>query len=152
MSAIDKVEQYLKSDVTHWAGVLRVDARVPIVRAYFKNFHLECDLTVNNVLAVCNTELINYFFQLQPLCTYCAVRATAKTHTIFIIVRGVFVAGHRITAFVKIWASHGKFDISGYALTLLVIFYFQTKCLLPPVEKLLPDKLKNPNKSQCKVL
>lgn len=89
MSAIDKVEQYLKSDVTHWAGVLRVDARVPIVRAYFKNFHLECDLTVNNVLAVCNTELINYFFQLQPLCTYCAVRATAKTHTIFIIVRGV---------------------------------------------------------------
>lgn len=68
MQVLEKIERIVRSDVSHWAGVLRVDARVPVVRAYFKNFNLECDLTINNALAVCNTELINYFFQLQPLC------------------------------------------------------------------------------------
>lgn len=56
-------------------------------------------------------------------------------------------------AFLKIWATHAKFNISGYALVLLVIFYFQTNSLLPPVECLLRDiKSIDRNKSSCKIL
>lgn len=64
----------------------------------------------------------------------------------------IFLLGREMTAFIKLWAKHAKFNISGYALTLLVIFYFQTKCMLPAIEKLLPDHTKiDREKSPCMI-
>lgn len=56
----------------NWKNAISIDAKVPLVRAMFnfKHFNIECDISFNNSLAICNTNLIKFFFQLQPLCKY----------------------------------------------------------------------------------
>lgn len=86
-------------------------ARTPILQAFFPAENLPCDLSFSNGLSHCNTKLISYFISLQPLFA-------------------------KIALIVKEWAHAADIKINSYALTLLVVFYFQHVNLLPTVLEL----------------
>lgn len=83
-------------------------ARTPILQTFFQPENLPCDLSFSNGLSHCNTKLISYFIDLQPLFT-------------------------KIVLIVKEWSHAADLKINSYALTLLVVFYFQHVKLLPTV-------------------
>ncbi|XP_063699349.1 terminal uridylyltransferase Tailor-like [Culicoides brevitarsis] len=83
-------------------------ARTPILQAVFKPENLPCDLSFTNGLSHCNTKLISFFIDIQPLFA-------------------------KIAIIVKKWAQIADMKMNSYALTLLVVFYFQQVKLLPAV-------------------
>lgn len=86
-----------------------VHARTPILRVFCLAENVDCDLSFSNGLSTCNTRLINYFTELQPI-----------TKSIII--------------FLKHWAKQLQLGVNSYLLTLMVIFYLQQETLLPPVK------------------
>jgi predicted nucleotidyltransferase len=85
-----------------------VHARTPILRVFYKSEKIDCDLSFSNGLSCCNTILIGYFIDLQPVCK-------------------------KLTAFVKSWASELQLGINSYLISLMIIFYLQIEGLLPSV-------------------
>lgn len=90
-------------------------ARTPILQATFQPENLPCDLSFSNGLSHCNSKLISYFISLQPLFA-------------------------KIAVIVKKWAQAADMKMNSYALTLLVVFYFQKVKLLPTVFELQKDE------------
>lgn len=87
-------------------------ARTPILRSWNLQYKLDCDLSFTNGLSKCNTELIQYFFEIQPACS-------------------------AVTRYVKQWAHFLNIEtFNGYTVTLLTIFFFQAHQLLPSVYQL----------------
>uniref|UniRef100_A0A1Q3F0N2 Poly(A) RNA polymerase mitochondrial-like central palm domain-containing protein n=1 Tax=Culex tarsalis TaxID=7177 RepID=A0A1Q3F0N2_CULTA len=87
-------------------------ARTPILRTWNIQYKLDCDLSFSNGLSMCNTELIQYFFEIQPVCS-------------------------AVTLYVKEWARFLNIEaLNGYTVTLLTIFFFQAHKLLPSVHEL----------------
>lgn len=108
-SFVCSTEQCLKlSD--QWSKLHPVTAaRTPILRAWNREEKIDCDISFTHGLSHSNTKLINYLFDLQPVCYYVALYA-------------------------KEWSS--KFNMEGlntYTLVLLTIFYFQRHRLLPSI-------------------
>lgn len=88
-----------------------VHARTPILRAFCTAENIDCDLSFSNGLSTCNTNLISYFMEIQPM-------------------------SKKIIIFLKYWANSLQLGLNSYLLTLLVIFYLQQENLFPAVKHL----------------
>lgn len=111
--AIYQIQRILSSKVPYvWDNFEPVvHARTPILRAYCAAEKIDCDLSFSNGLSTCNTGLIQYFIELQPI-------------------------SKQIIVFLKYWASQLQLGVNSYLLTLMVIFYLQQESLLPSVQLL----------------
>lgn len=110
--AIHQTQGILMKSSGQWIDFEPVTkARTPILRVFCKHEKIDCDLSFSNGLSSCNTALIGYFINLQPVCK-------------------------KLCAFVKFWASKLQAGLNSYLISLMVIFYLQQEQLLPPVELL----------------
>ncbi|KAH8369319.1 hypothetical protein KR009_008349, partial [Drosophila setifemur] len=91
-------------------------ARVPIIKTCHLPTGIECDICLNS-LGFCNTNLLKYLFESQPLTQYMCI-------------------------YVKNWLERCKLteQISTYSITLMVIYFLQLQGLLPPIMFLQLDK------------
>jgi predicted nucleotidyltransferase len=88
-----------------------IQARTPILRAFCEIEQIDCDLSFSNGLSVCNTNLISYYINLQPVCK-------------------------KIVMFIKFWAKKLNLGINSYIITLMTIFYLQQRNIVPSVHEL----------------
>jgi DNA polymerase sigma len=110
--AIFNVQRVLSNNFPAWDKFEPViHARTPILRAFCAAEKIDCDLSFSNGLSTCNTKLIQYFMDLQPICK-------------------------QIVLFVKYWAHQLTLGVNSYMITLMVIFYLQQETLLPTVRSL----------------
>jgi DNA polymerase sigma len=111
-NAIHKTQEVLRSNGNNWGDFEPVTkARTPILRVFCRAEGIDCDLSFSNGLSSCNTALISYFINLQPVCK-------------------------KLVMFVKTWASSLQLGINSYLVSLIVIFYLQQERLLPSVEEI----------------
>ncbi|EDV41787.1 uncharacterized protein Dana_GF17325 [Drosophila ananassae] len=91
-------------------------ARVPIIKTCHLPTGIECDICLNS-LGFCNTNLLKYLFESQPLTQYMCI-------------------------YVKNWLERCKLteQISTYSITLMVIYFLQLQRLLPPITALQQDQ------------
>nr|XP_016939607.2 terminal uridylyltransferase Tailor [Drosophila suzukii] len=94
-------------------------ARVPIIKTCHLPTGIECDICLNS-LGFCNTNLLKYIFESQPLTQYMCI-------------------------YVKNWLERCKLteQISTYSITLMVIYFLQLQHLLPPIALLQIDESVN---------
>ncbi|XP_058822384.1 terminal uridylyltransferase Tailor-like isoform X1 [Topomyia yanbarensis] len=119
-----KVEQEVFVGLVHrklqksndWTSLVPIiNARTPILRAWNTVEKIDCDISFANGLSYCNTMLIKYMFELQPIC-------------------------YRVALYVKEWARLSNIEgLNSYTLNLLTIYYFQVQKLLPSVYDLQKD-------------
>lgn len=110
--AIFQTQRILTSNSREWGDFEPVtNARTPILRVFCRGARIDCDLSFSNGLSSCNTALIGYFIDLQPVCK-------------------------KLAAFVKQWVSKSQLGVNSYIVSLLVIFYLQQQGLLPTVQVL----------------
>jgi DNA polymerase sigma len=111
-NAIHVTKEILKSCGNSWRDFEPVvHARTPILRAFCRSAGIDCDLSFSNGLSSCNTALIGYFVNLQPVCK-------------------------KLVMFLKKWQSTLQLGLNSYIISLLVIFYLQQQQLLPSVHRL----------------
>jgi len=92
-----------------WTDFLPIlAARTPILRAFNIPEKVDCDLSFSNGLSHCNTKLINYLIETQPLFG-------------------------KVTVIIKYFAQEADFKMNSYIIILMVVFYFQIEKLLPSV-------------------
>ena len=94
-----------------------IDTRIPLIRCRHELESIELDLTFSNGFGVENTNLLKYFFELQPVAL-------------------------KLSMFMKVWFSESKQfpKISNFMLAILVVFYLQVNDYLPSVFRLLDDE------------
>lgn len=108
-NAIHITKEILRSYNNAWSDFEPVvHARTPILRAYCRSADIDCDLSFSNGLSSCNTALIGYFVNLQPVCK-------------------------KLVMFLKHWQATLQLGLNSYVISLLVIFYLQQQGLLPSV-------------------
>lgn len=108
MKTIKTIKQILSND-ENWR-VLFINFGVPSVNAVFKPINRRCDISVSNGLGVYISEMIGYFFEIQP-------EAIKFYHCI------------------KIWLNINQISIRPFHLTLLVVHFCQTINLMPSAKK-----------------
>lgn len=107
--AIHQTSRILQANGNQWGDFEPVTkARTPILRVFCRAEKIDCDLSFSNGLSHCNTILIHYFIELQPVC-------------------------RKLCAFVKALAAELQFGVNSYLVSIMVIFYLQQQKLLPPV-------------------
>ncbi|KAL7728878.1 hypothetical protein ACLKA6_004220 [Drosophila palustris] len=91
-------------------------ARVPIIKTCHLPSGIECDICLNS-LGFCNTNLLKYLFEAQPLVQYMCI-------------------------YVKTWLERCRLteQISTYSMALMVIYFLQLKQLLPAIALLQLDE------------
>ncbi|KAH8407099.1 hypothetical protein KR222_006549, partial [Zaprionus bogoriensis] len=91
-------------------------ARVPIIKICHLSSGIECDICLNS-LGFCNTNLLKYIFEAQPLVQYMCI-------------------------YVKTWLERCKLSeqITSYSMALMVVYFLQLKKLLPSIELLQQDE------------
>jgi hypothetical protein len=94
------------------------NSRCPIIRFFHEKNKVNCDITLNNYLAVENTNLIKLMLELEPMLKML-----------------IFV----IRYWSKQKALNGTFKFNSYTLIWMVIFYLQKINRLPTVAKLQED-------------
>ncbi|KRG01259.1 uncharacterized protein Dmoj_GI23075, isoform D [Drosophila mojavensis] len=84
-------------------------ARVPIIKTCHLSSGIECDICLNS-LGFCNTTLLKYIFETQPLAQYMCI-------------------------FLKTWLERCRLteQITTYSMALMVIYYLQIRQLLPSI-------------------
>lgn len=71
VDCVEKTEKILNVRNSDWKGFEAVKlARIPILRALNNKEGIDCDLSFTNGLSHCNTELMKYFMDLQPVCKF----------------------------------------------------------------------------------
>lgn len=111
-NVIFRTKNILISQTNDWGGFCPITkARTPILKVVCKSMGIQCDFSFSNGLSHRNTLLIGYFLDLQPIC-------------------------RKVVLFVKSWMSDQDLGMNSYIITMLAIFYFQQKNLLPSVETL----------------
>ncbi|KAI8513629.1 Speckle targeted PIP5K1A-regulated poly(A) polymerase [Branchiostoma belcheri] len=95
-------------------------SRCPVVKFVHKDTGLRCDISINNRLALHNTELLHLYRTVYPGLTplVCVVREWARLGGI---------AGN---------STGGGPRLTNYALTWMVVYYLQTEAVLPSVQQL----------------
>lgn len=117
-TAIFQMKNMMMQHANDWTGFCPITkARTPILKATCKSLRIQCDFSFSNGLSHCNTQLIGYFLDVQPV--------TKK-----------------IVLFVKSWVNEFDLGMNSYIVTMLVIFHLQQKELLPSVEQLLAKSSK----------
>ncbi|XP_057329965.1 uncharacterized protein LOC130670566 [Microplitis mediator] len=114
---LKEVEHSLKKNESIWT-IQRVvtDCRVPIIKLVHQPTGIDCDLSFTSGLTTENTKLIKMYLDKYPLCK-------------------------KIILFIKDWINicnlSGEDGISSYAIAWMVIYYLQTKFILPSVADLI---------------
>ncbi|CAO1362018.1 unnamed protein product [Diamesa hyperborea] len=111
---VDELSKILKSDKDWKIEKIVTDTRVPIIRAIYCPMNLECDVSFSSGLGVMNTKIVNFMMYQQP-------EARLLIH------------------YVRHWLNMCGIDFQGYTIALLVIFYMQSKLLLPSVKTMQQD-------------
>ncbi|KAL4227928.1 zinc finger protein [Mactra antiquata] len=100
-----------------------IRARVPILKFEDYDYHVECDLNINNAVGIRNTHLLRYYaamdWRVRPLVLF--MKKWARFHDI---------------------NDASKKTISSYSLCLMMIHYLQYGCnppVLDSIQKLYPD-------------
>jgi hypothetical protein len=117
---IKKIARQLDSNRREYADVCPIrSARCPVVKFTHKPTGIHCDITVNNRLALRNTELIQFIVTFDK----------ERLHPLIFTIR-------YWAKLMQVSGSGAK--LTSYAVTLLVIFYLQNTqpAVLPSVEKL----------------
>lgn len=110
--AIHQTQRILMANANQWGDFEPVTkARTPILKVFSRTERIDCDLSFSNGLSHCNTILIGYFVNLQPVCK-------------------------KLAAFVKLWVNSVQLGLNSYLVTLMVIFYLQQEQMLPSVKVL----------------
>ncbi|KAH8265203.1 hypothetical protein KR038_001018 [Drosophila bunnanda] len=114
-------------------------ARVPIIKTCHLPTGIECDICLNS-LGFCNTNLLKYIFESQPLGkyrTYAALEQTPRHNLLC-----SFLTAQYMCIYVKNWLERCKLteQISTYSITLMVIYFLQLQNLLPPISILQVDQ------------
>uniref|UniRef100_A0A182LU39 C2H2-type domain-containing protein n=1 Tax=Anopheles culicifacies TaxID=139723 RepID=A0A182LU39_9DIPT len=120
----EEKEEELTKSIEHVGSILRsttqwnidaavLNARVPVLRIVSSNYdELHCDLTFSNGLAHRNSLLLQYMFGLQP-------------------------SARQLVCYLKNW--NRESCLNSYTLSLMVIYMYQCRKLLPSVAKLQED-------------
>lgn len=107
--SIFQTQRILSQNKNHWDQFEPVTkARTPLLRTYCQLEKIDCDLSFSNGLSHCNTNLIQYFIELQPVCK-------------------------KIVVFIKFWVKAVQLGLNSYLISLMVIFYLQQEKILPAV-------------------
>lgn len=88
---------------------------VPTLRICSRIQNIQCDITFSSGLGVENTKLMYHLFNLQP-------------------------EAHKLYHFARIWIHIDEFSFKRYVVALLVVFFLQTRNLMPSVLKLQEDE------------
>ncbi|XP_067619976.1 terminal uridylyltransferase Tailor [Eurosta solidaginis] len=111
LNNFDRIHDMVKKSSSDWSRVIPIrGARVPIIRMKSRKTNIGCDIGFSNSLSYCNTQLLQYIFQQQPL-------------------------ARRLCIFMKKWLERTKLNerITTYCMSLMVIYYLQTKNALPSI-------------------
>ncbi|XP_039971281.1 terminal uridylyltransferase Tailor [Bactrocera neohumeralis] len=117
----DRIYEVIKKSSIDWDQIRAIRAaRVPIIRMTNRKTNIECDVGFSNSLSYCNTQLLEYIFQQQPL-------------------------ARRLCIFMKKWLERTRLNehITTYCMALMVIYYLQVKKCLPSIETLQKNMLAN---------
>lgn len=112
--AIHRTQRILENNMGHnqWKDFEAVTkARTPILRTFCCSEKIDCDLSFSNGLSCCNTSLIGYYINLQPVCK-------------------------KLASIIKFWFGNLDLGINSYIVSLMVIFYLQQEKVLPSVKRL----------------
>ncbi|ALC46656.1 CG1091 [Drosophila busckii] len=92
-------------------------ARVPIIKTLHLSSGIECDICFNS-LGFCNTNLLKYIFETQPIAQFMCI-------------------------YLKTWLERCRLaeQLTTYSIALMVIYFLQTKNLLPSVLELQEEPL-----------
>ncbi|XP_053593921.1 speckle targeted PIP5K1A-regulated poly(A) polymerase [Microplitis demolitor] len=113
----EKSRHSLKQNENIWT-VQRVitDCRIPIIKLVHRPTGIDCDLSFTSGLTTENTKLIKMYLDKYPLC-------------------------RKLILFIKDWINicnlSGEDGISSYTIAWMVIYYLQTKFILPSVADLI---------------
>ncbi|XP_057329019.1 uncharacterized protein LOC130669891 [Microplitis mediator] len=112
-----EVEHSLKRNEDIWTINRTVlDCRVPIIKITHKLTGIDCDISFKNGLTVENSKMIKTYVDKYPLCK-------------------------KLILFIKDWINlcnlNGESGICNYAVAWMVIYYLQTKFILPNVAELI---------------
>lgn len=125
---------------SHWRNGIYIKSRVPLVRACYVSIDIDCDITFNNELAMANTKLIKYFYNIQPeskcnLLGYWRLKPDTTTKNI------LYIKGRKLVVFTRMLTEKVKLypQINTYTINLLVFFYFQIHGYLPKVMDLIEE-------------
>lgn len=122
----DKVQQlkvelvtYLENSIKNqdesadslWMGVVEtIVTPIPTVRVFTKK-KIQCDITFSSGLGVENSKLMHFLFSKQP-------------------------EAFKLYHFARIWIHIDEFAFKRYVVALLVLFYLQSRNLMPSAKKL----------------
>ncbi|XP_057328929.1 uncharacterized protein LOC130669838 [Microplitis mediator] len=114
---LKEVEHSLKMNENVWSiKEVIASCRIPIIRIVHKPTNIDCDISFTNGLAVENTKLVRAYLDKYPLC-------------------------RKLILFIKNWTNicnlNGENGICSYAIAWMVIYYLQTKFILPNVVNLI---------------
>lgn len=121
LNVYDRVYEIINKSVFDWDQIRAIrSARVPIIRMTNRRTNIECDVGFSNSLSCCNTQLLDYIFQQQPL-------------------------ARRLCIFMKKWLERTRLNehISTYCMSMMVIYHLQVQNYLPSIETLQKDMLVN---------
>ncbi|XP_011184128.1 terminal uridylyltransferase Tailor [Zeugodacus cucurbitae] len=121
LSIYDRIYQVIKKSTIDWDQIRAIRAaRVPIIRMTNRKTNIECDVGISNSLSYCNTQLLEYIFQQQPL-------------------------ARRLCIFMKKWLERTRLNehITTYCMSLMVFYYLQIKNCMPSIETLQKNMLAN---------
>ncbi|XP_008561208.1 uncharacterized protein LOC103581016 [Microplitis demolitor] len=120
---LKEVEHSLKMNENIWRiKEVIADCRIPIIKVVHQPTNIDCDISFTNGLAVENTKLVRAYLDKYPLCK-------------------------KLILFIKNWTNicnlNGEDGICSYAIAWMVIYYLQTKLILPNVVNLIKLKGKS---------
>ncbi|CAF1396654.1 unnamed protein product [Adineta steineri] len=96
---LDYIRRLLRSYAAHVCRVQRIaQARCPVVRFCHKQQKIFCELSINNHLAVANTELVRYFLLFEP-----KLRSLLCTIRLWIKQKDLLGRGHRFNTYTLFW-------------------------------------------------
>ncbi|CAM4749946.1 unnamed protein product [Rotaria magnacalcarata] len=96
---LDYIRRLLRSYAAYVCHVQRISqARCPVVRFCHKQQKFFCELSVNNHLAVANTDLIRYFLAFEP-----KLRSLLYTIRLWLKQKDLLGKGHRFNTYTVFW-------------------------------------------------
>ncbi|XP_036334712.1 terminal uridylyltransferase Tailor-like [Rhagoletis pomonella] len=121
LKIFDRVHDIFKKNAIDWCMNRAIrGARVPILRMTNTRTNIECDVGFSNSISYCNTQMLEYIYQQQPI-------------------------ARRLCIFMKKWLERTRLNrhITTYCMSLMVIYYLQINNFLPSIETLQKNMLAN---------
>ncbi|KAH0553914.1 hypothetical protein KQX54_005824 [Cotesia glomerata] len=117
LNVLTKIESLLKKKKEIWTIKKTITtSRIPIIKLTHNITSIDCDLSFTNGLTTENTKLVKLYVDKYPMCK-------------------------KLILFMRYWIDacnlNGQDEIRSYAISWMVIYYLQTKFILPSVAELM---------------